>query len=64
MCTRDGAPAMLGIRSGFAGRVKDVNTDIKSLHSMIHRYVLASNTLPLEVREVINGVINKNVKRS
>ncbi|XP_068219980.1 protein FAM200C-like [Palaemon carinicauda] len=46
-CTTDGAPAMLGRRSGFRGRVNQVNPETKHLHCMLHRYTLASKTLHL-----------------
>src|SRR5678815_4085385 len=48
---------MLDIRSEFIGKVKEVNPDVISLHCMIHRYALASRTLPPELRDVLNDVI-------
>ena len=35
-CTTDGAPAMLGNRSGFRAGVNAVNPDTKHIHCMIH----------------------------
>ena len=36
-CTTDGAPAMLGCRSGFVSRVNAVNPEVKNVHCMFHR---------------------------
>jgi hypothetical protein len=44
-CT-DGAPAMLGSRSGLATLVKAKNCRTVTTHCMIHRQALASKTLP------------------
>ena len=41
VCT-DGAPAMLGCRSGFITRVKQKNPDAVGTHCVIHRETLAS----------------------
>lgn len=40
-CTTDGAPAMFGRRSGFRGKVNEVNPIAR-----LRRYALASKTLP------------------
>jgi hypothetical protein len=56
LCT-DGAPAMLGSKSGFQTLIKQKAPDAKGLHCMIHRYALASKTLPESFTEVLNGVI-------
>ena len=45
ICT-DGAPAMLGCRSGFQTLVKQVSPRTTGIHCTIHRQVLASKTLP------------------
>ena len=47
ICT-DGAPAMLGSRSGFLKLAKKHNPNIVGIHCMIHvhRQALASKTLP------------------
>ena len=55
--TTDGGPAMLGSHSGYHAKVKDTNPDTKHLHCMIHRYALASKTLPTELRAVLDEVI-------
>ena len=44
VCT-DGAPAMLGSRSGFTKKVKELVPEAKGTHCFIHRYALASKTL-------------------
>lgn len=44
-CT-DGAPAMLGSRSGLATLVKQKNPKVITTHCIIHRQALASKTLP------------------
>src|SRR5258705_4214249 len=48
VCT-DGAPAMLGSRSGFLKLTKEQNPDIIGTHCVIHREALASKTLPHEL---------------
>ena len=58
VCTTDGATAMLANRSGFRARVKAVNPDTKHTHCMIHRYALASKTLPSELKATLDDVIN------
>ena len=45
ICT-DGAPAMLGSRSGFLTIAKKHNPIIVEIHCMIHPQALASKTLP------------------
>ena len=47
---RDGAPAMIGHRSGFAALIKQVAPHIVSNHCAIHKYALACKTLPLELK--------------
>ena len=56
VCT-DGAPAMLGSKSGFQTKVKELAPKAKGIHCMIHRYALASKTLPAPMQEVLNSVI-------
>ncbi|XP_029656849.1 protein ZBED8-like [Octopus sinensis] len=65
-CTTDGAPAMLGCNSGFRGRVQSVNPNVKHLHCMLHRYVLAVKTMPLELKNVLDDVIKivNHIKKS
>ena len=63
-CT-DGAPAMLGCKSGFQSLVKNVSPEVIGTHCMIHRQVLATKTLPEPFKEVLNRVIKAvNVVKS
>uniref|UniRef100_A0A8C4WVN9 Uncharacterized protein n=1 Tax=Eptatretus burgeri TaxID=7764 RepID=A0A8C4WVN9_EPTBU len=60
ICT-DGAPAMVGVRGGFVMLVKNEWPHVTSSHCSLHRYALASKTLPprlLEVMDVALKVIN------
>ena len=53
----DGAPAMLGSKSGFQAKVKEKSLQAKGFHCIIHRYALACNTLPGSLKEVLDLVI-------
>ncbi|XP_055549359.1 zinc finger BED domain-containing protein 5-like [Wyeomyia smithii] len=55
-CT-DGAPAMLGNKSGFQASVKKLNSKIKVTHCMIHRQAPASKTLPNSLGVVLKQII-------
>ena len=56
-CTSDESPAILGNRLGFQARVKEINPDIKTLQCMIYPYALTSETLPPELRAVLDDVV-------
>ncbi|XP_066958824.1 protein FAM200C-like [Macrobrachium rosenbergii] len=56
VCT-DGAPAMLGLQSGFITRVKEKNPSAVGTHCILHREALASRTLPAEMSDVLNVAI-------
>lgn len=63
-CT-DGAPAMLGSRSGLATLVKQKNPTILTTHCIIHRQALTSKTLPKDLAfamkisiQLVNAVKN------
>ena len=56
VCT-DGAPAMIGHRSGFAAPLKQVALHIVSNHCAVHKYALACRTLPLELKSVLDSVV-------
>jgi len=56
VCT-DGAPSMLGLRSGFIARVKDKNPSVVGTHCALHRKTLACTTLPFELKNVLNAAI-------
>ena len=49
ICT-DGAPAMIGHRSGFVAPIKQVARNIVSNHCAVHKYHLACQTLPFELK--------------
>ncbi|XP_069616232.1 zinc finger BED domain-containing protein 5-like [Ranitomeya imitator] len=56
VCT-DGAPAMLGCRSGFQRLVQNESPKAIGTHCMIHRQILATKTLPQDLQEVMKSVI-------
>ena len=56
VCT-DGALAMLGSKSGLQKRVKEVAPNAKGVHCMIHRFALASKTLPDELCKILEAVV-------
>ena len=53
----DGAPAMLGSRSGFQKLVKDKPPEVTGVHCVIHRQALASKTMPPQLLEMISTII-------
>ena len=53
----DGAPAMMGGQRGFKGFVKRENPSIQVDHCAIHRYSLASKTLPAFLKAVFDDVV-------
>ena len=65
-CTTDGAPAMLGRKSGFRARVMEIAPHVKFLHCMILRFELSCKVLPAEFFDVLSLVIKmvNNVKGS
>ncbi|XP_066450060.1 SCAN domain-containing protein 3-like [Eleutherodactylus coqui] len=56
VCT-DGAPAMLGCRSGFQRLVQNESPKAIGTHCMIHRQILATRTLPQDLQEVMKSII-------
>ena len=56
ICT-DGAPAMLGSRSGFQRPVKNRSQQVTGIHCMIHRQALACKTMPPQILTVMTLVI-------
>ena len=48
---------MLGSQSGFQKQVKELAPEAKGTHSFIHRYALASKTLPAQLKDVLNSVV-------
>ena len=55
VCT-DGAPAMLGAKSGFQTKVKLKSSQVRGVHCMIHCYALACKTLLSFLKDVLNSV--------
>jgi hypothetical protein len=53
----DGAPAMLGCRSGFQALIKTVAPNATGTHCVIHRQVLAAKALPLGLKQIMSLVI-------
>ena len=53
VCT-DGAPAMIGHRSGFAALVKERVPDLIMNHCVLHRHALAAKTLPPHLKDVLS----------
>ena len=56
ICT-DGAPSMLGAKSGFTTSVKKRAPHIISIHCALHRHALASKTLPEYLKAVLKHAI-------
>ena len=56
VCT-DGAPAMIGHRSGFVALMKQVAPHTVSTHCAVHKYALACKTLPLELKNLLDSVV-------
>ena len=56
VCT-DGAPGMIGHRSGFIALMKQVALYIVSNHCAIHKYALTCKTLPLDLKSVLDSVV-------
>jgi hypothetical protein len=56
LCT-EGAPAMLGCRSGFQVLIKTVAPNAIGTHCVTHRHVLAAKTLPSGLKQIMSLVI-------
>ena len=56
VCTY-GAQDILGSKSGFQSRVKKLAPQENGINCIIHRYALASKTLPTSLQEVLESVI-------
>ncbi|KAK1339678.1 hypothetical protein QTO34_018232 [Cnephaeus nilssonii] len=57
VCT-DGAPAMLGCRSGFQRLVLNESPKVIGTHCMIHWQILATKMLSQELQEVMKSIIS------
>ena len=53
----DGAPAILGSKSGFQMKVKEKSSQVKGVHCMIRRYALACMTLLSSLKNVLSSVV-------
>ncbi|KAI6651939.1 Protein ZBED8-like [Oopsacas minuta] len=53
----DGAPAMLGSRSGFRKLVKNISPQVTGVHCVIHRQALACKTMPPQLLEMMSTII-------
>ena len=56
-CTTDGAPAMLGRKSGFQSYVKAVSPEIIFTHFFIHRFALCAKVLPPELLSCLQQIV-------
>ena len=52
----DGAPAMLGCRSGFQTLVKEKSPGVAGTHCTIHRQAFMAKTLPNQLKNVLDNV--------
>ncbi|XP_068216554.1 zinc finger BED domain-containing protein 5-like [Palaemon carinicauda] len=53
-CTTDGAPSMLGRKSGFQAHVKAVAPNATAVHCFIHRFALCAKVLPPKLLLCLN----------
>ena len=56
LCT-DGAPAMMGHRSGFTALVKQRAPQVSTSHCFLHRHALATRTLPIVFKVVLDTAV-------
>ena len=64
VCT-DGAPAMIGYKSGLRGLIKSVAPHIAFTHCALHKHALLSKMLPSSLADVLKiGVEMVNFVRS
>ena len=56
-CSTDGAPSMLGCRSGFQSYVKAVSPIATSVHCFIHRFALCTKVLPAQLLACLKQVV-------
>lgn len=53
----DGAPAMLGRKSGFGALVKKQAPQLVTIHCFLHRHALACQTLPKPLLDALNSAV-------
>ena len=65
-CTIDGAPSMLGRKSGFTTFMETVSSNVTIIHCFIHRFALCAKMLPEKMLLCLKRVIKlvNFVKRS
>ena len=56
-CTTDGAPSMLGSKSGFTTYVETVLSNATIVHCFIHKFVLCAKMLPEKMLLCLKRVI-------
>ena len=56
-CTTDGAPSMLGRKSGFTTSVRTVSSNATITHCFIHRFALCAKMLPEKMLLCLKRVI-------
>ncbi|XP_066981922.1 protein FAM200C-like [Macrobrachium rosenbergii] len=56
ICT-DGAPAMIGHKSRFTTLMKEKVPHVSSSHCVLHQHALASKTLPVSLKEVLDSTV-------
>ena len=56
-CTTDGAPSMLGHKSGFKAHVTAVAPNLTFVHCFIHKFALCAKVLPQNMLSCLNQVI-------
>ena len=56
-CATDGAPSMLGCRSGFQSYEKAISPTIMSDHCFIHRFALCTKVLPAQLLACLKQVV-------
>ena len=57
LCT-DGAPSIMGHRSGFAALVRKRAPHVTTYHWILHRHALATRTLPIVLRAVLDTTVS------
>ena len=57
VCALNGAPAVLGSKSGFRALVQNKTPNVLFTHCVIHREALASKTLPCGLQDVLKVTI-------
>ena len=56
-CATDGAPVMLGRKSGFQSYIKAVSPEIIFTHCFIHRFALCAKVLPLQLLSCLQQIV-------